>query len=184
MKQLKALIGSILLVAALSGTPAEARYLQCAPFARAFSGIQLFGAAAGWWAQAIGRYVRGTAPQVGSVLVFKAYGAMRVGHVATVSQVVGDREIRVTHANWSRIGGRRGQIERDVAVIDASPANDWSRVKVWYAPLHGLGTRTYPVFGFIYAGKAAAEAALASAAPAADVSAGLPAFAGTRTLLP
>ena len=46
---------------------------------------------------------------------------MRVGHVATVSRIISDRIIKVTHANWSIIGGHRGQVERDVTVVDASP---------------------------------------------------------------
>lgn len=126
------------------------RYWQCAPFARNFSGIQLFGAAASWWNQATGKYAQGSAPAPGAVLVFKAIGSMRSGHVATVSQIVSDRIIKVTHANWSIINGHRGQVEKDVTVVDASPNNDWSRVKVWYAPIQKVGTTAYPVYGFIY----------------------------------
>ena len=123
---------------------------QCAPFAREFSGIQLFGAAASWWSQAEGHYARGSMPQVGAVLSFQATGHMRSGHVAVVSEVVSERVIKVTHANWSPINGRRGQIERDVEVMDVSPANDWSKVRVWYAPVADLGTAAYPTNGFIY----------------------------------
>ena len=85
-----------------------------------FSGIQLFGAAAGWWNQAVGKYAQGNVPKAGAVLVFKAIGSMRSGHVATVSQIVSDRIIKVTHANWSIINGHRGQVEKDVTVIDTS----------------------------------------------------------------
>jgi surface antigen len=67
-----------------------------------------------------------------------------------VSKVVGDRELLLTHANWSRRGG----IERDVRAIDVSAANDWSQVKVWYGPQGGLGTSSYPTSGFIYSGDA------------------------------
>jgi surface antigen len=188
-KSLRTVIGSLVLAfSAIVSTPASAAYLQCAPFARQVSGIQLFGNAAGWWGQASGKYARGDAPKVGSVLVFKATGAMRVGHVAMVSQIVSDREIRVTHANWSVINGHRGQIERDVRVIDASAAGDWSQVKVWYAPIHGLGIKSYPVYGFVYGDKPADEVQMAAAdAPQTDV----PALRGmmlasvpTRTLLP
>lgn len=118
-----------------------------------FSGIQLFGAAASWWSQAVGKYAQGSAPRMGAVLVFKAIGSMRSGHVATVSQIVSDRIIKVTHANWSIINGHRGQVEKDVTVMDTSPAGDWSKVRVYYAPLKDLGTRAYPAFGFIYADK-------------------------------
>ena len=75
---------------------------------------------------------------------------MSLGHVAVVSQVLTDRVIQITHANWSRIGGARGQIEHDVTVIDVSPAGDWSRVKVWYESARDIGSSTYPTYGFIY----------------------------------
>jgi len=75
---------------------------------------------------------------------------MPIGHVATVSQIVNEREVLISHANWSLINGRRGQIERNVRVVDVSDAGDWSKVKVWYAPLKDLGTSSYPLFGFIY----------------------------------
>lgn len=157
-KRLKALLGSlVLIIMSLTATTAQAdtgRYWQCAPFARLFSGVQLFGNAYTWWQQATGRYAQGKTPQAGAVLVFKAFGKMRVGHVAVVSQIVSDRIIKVTHANWSVINGRRGQIERDVTVVDASPNNDWSRVRVWYDSIKDVGTKAYPVYGFIYGGKA------------------------------
>lgn len=148
---------------------AQAQGWQCAPFARIFSGVQLFGDAYSWWQKAIGKYDRGGTPRDGAVLVFKAAAGMRVGHVATVSRVISDRIIKVTHANWSIIAGHRGQVERDVTVVDASPNNDWSRVKVWYAPIHDVGTHAYPVYGFIYGGaKAAASAALTAIDAAHD----------------
>jgi surface antigen len=149
------LTGAVLLatmVVPVSAANAQA-YLQCVPFARMMSGIDLFGRAASWWHQAVGRYEQGSLPQAGSVLVFKAISSMRSGHVATVSRVLSERVIEVTHANWSIIRGRRGQIERNVQVVDVSPANDWSQVKVWWAPQQGLGTRAYPTYGFIYSNK-------------------------------
>jgi surface antigen len=149
------LAGAIVL-ATLSIVPvnaANAQYLQCVPFARSMSGIELFGRAASWWNQAVGRYEQGSLPKAGAVLVFKAISSMRSGHVATVSRVVSDRVIEVTHANWSIIRGRRGQIERNVQVVDVSPANDWSKVRVWWAPQRDLGTTNYPTYGFIYGGK-------------------------------
>ena len=66
---------------------ANAQYLQCVPFARMISGVELFGRAASWWHQAIGRYDQGSLPRAGAVLVFKAISSMRSGHVATVSRV-------------------------------------------------------------------------------------------------
>lgn len=134
---------------------AEARYLQCAPFAREVSGIDIHGNANTWWSQAAGRYERGQAPVQGAVMAFKAVRSMPVGHVAMVSKIVSDREVLLTHANWSRRGG----IERDVRAVDVSPAGDWSQVRVWYAGNRDLGTTVYPLAGFIYSGKAPAQTA-------------------------
>jgi surface antigen len=134
----------------MSTAPAQARYLQCVPFAREVSGIDIRGNANTWWGQAAGRYDRGTSPQVGAVMAFKATRAMPVGHVAMVSRIVSDREVLLTHANWSRRGG----IERDVRAVDVSVAGDWSEVRVWFAGVGDLGTSSYPLAGFIYAGKA------------------------------
>ena len=142
-----ALVVSCILATA---APASARFWQCAPYAREISGIDIHGNANTWWAQAAGKYERGDAPKVGAVLAFQATGRMRVGHVATVAKVVSDREVLLTHANWSR----PGQVEYNVRAIDVSAAGDWSRVKVWYAPQGGLGTSVYPVNGFIYSGHA------------------------------
>ena len=98
---------------------------QCAQFARLLSGIEIFGDAYTWWRQSMGKYARGSSPDVGAVLVFKPHGARKLGHVAVVSQILTDRVIQVTHANWSRIDGSRGQVEKDVTVQDVSAANDW-----------------------------------------------------------
>jgi surface antigen len=150
-KTMRAIVGSMLLACmAVAPTAAQAESIQCAPFARMFSGIQLFGAAASWWNKAVGKYLRGSTPRVGAVLVFKAIDSMRFGHVATVTEIVSDRVIKITHANWSVINGRRGQVERNVTVVDASPDNDWSKVRVWFAPIGKVGSTAYPVDGFIY----------------------------------
>ncbi len=125
-------------------------YLQCVPFARTFSGIQIFGDAYTWWQQASGKYNKGFVPKTGAVLVFKQTGIMNKGHVAVVSQVLTDRVIQVTHANWSVISGTRGKVEKDVTVIDVSQQGDWSSVKVWYDPVRDLGNTVYPTYGFIY----------------------------------
>ncbi|MDF8332162.1 CHAP domain-containing protein [Novosphingobium cyanobacteriorum] len=125
-------------------------YLQCVPYARQVSGIQLYGDALTWWDKAEGRYARGSRPRVGAVMSFRPYGRMELGHVAAVSRVIDSRTVLLRHANWSPIDGRRGQIENDVRAVDVSPANDWSEVRVWYAPLGGLGTTHWPVNGFIY----------------------------------
>lgn len=154
LKRTRTLIGSLAAAAVMTIAPISSAaadiYWQCVPFARLASGIQIFGDAYTWWRQAIGRYDTGRAPKAGAVLCFKPTGRMSLGHVAVVSQVLTDRVIQISHANWSRIGGARGQIEKDVTVIDVSPAGDWSTVKVWYDPVRDLGTTTYPTYGFIY----------------------------------
>jgi surface antigen len=125
-------------------------YLQCVPYARQRSGVQIYGDAWTWWDQAEGRYKRGHRPRVGAVMAFAPYGAMRLGHVAAVAKVIDRRTVLLDHANWSPIDGRRGQIERGVRAVDVSPGNDWSEVRVWYDPLQDLGTTAWPVEGFIY----------------------------------
>jgi surface antigen len=146
---LRKILLSALFVAGLVSS-AQVMALQCVPFAREISGIEIFGNARTWWGQAAGRYERGSTPIVGSVMAFRPTRAMPIGHVATVSQILSNREVLVSHANWSLIHGRRGQIERNVRVVDVSENGDWSKVRVWYAPLQDLGTSTYPLYGFIY----------------------------------
>ena len=41
----------------------------------------------------------------------------------------------------------RGQVERDVTVVDASANGDWSAVKVWYGPIKDIGIKAYLVAG-------------------------------------
>jgi surface antigen len=156
------LTAALLLVAAPGGAFADP-YWQCVPFARLVSGIQIFGDAYTWWGQAAGKYETGRTPRAGAVLCFKASGRMRLGHVAVVSQVLTDRVIQVTHANWSLIDGSRGQVEKNVTVVDVSPEGDWSQVKVWFDPTGNLGTTVYPTYGFIYGQAASAPSRLAQA---------------------
>ncbi len=144
-----------------SGAVADG-YWQCVPFARLISGIQIFGDARTWWGQARGRYETGYTPKAGSVLCFQPTGRMRLGHVAVVSQVLTDRVIQITHANWSVIEGTRGKVEKDVTVVDVSPTGDWSQVKVWYDPARDLGSTVYPTHGFIYQNAQAIAVASAS----------------------
>jgi surface antigen len=120
------------------------------PFARAASGIQIYGDAWTWWTKAAGHYQRGDIPRVGSVIVFSKTSRLPLGHVAVISRIVDPRVVMVTHANWSRQNGERGHAEQDVTLTDVSPRNDWSEVKVWYRDMDGLGGTIYPVSGFIY----------------------------------
>ncbi|WNO54461.1 CHAP domain-containing protein [Stakelama saccharophila] len=130
----------------MTAVPAQAKYWQCVTFAREVSGIDIHGNARTWWSQADGRYVRGDMPEAGAVMSFAPIARMPLGHVAMVSKVVNDREVLLTHANWSVRGG----VEHDVRAVDVSDAGDWSEVKVWYGPIGALGSTTYPVNGFIY----------------------------------
>lgn len=125
-------------------------YLQCVPYARRVSGIPIYGDAHTWWKQAEGRFERGTRPKVGAVMSFRPHGSMKLGHVAAVSRIVDSRTVLLRHSNWSPINGRRGQIEDDVRAIDVSENNDWSKVRVWYAPIQDLGGTHWPLNGFIY----------------------------------
>ena len=148
-----ATLGLFALVGNAPAARADEPYWQCVTFARMFSGIEIFGDAHTWWSQAQDRFRTGQRPQTGerprtgSVLAFRSSGRMSRGHVAVVSEVLTDRVIRVTHANW---GGSRGKVEENVTVVDVSDKGDWSAVKVWYNPIDDLGSTVYPTYGFIY----------------------------------
>lgn len=118
--------------------------VECAPYARALTGLQLYGDAADWWEQADGRYIRAPDPVAGGVLVFRRSSRLPYGHVAVVRAQVSPREIRVDQANWVH---RR--VTHDEAVIDVSPSNDWSAVRVWWDPVGAMGSSTYATYGFI-----------------------------------
>ncbi|KAF0118505.1 MAG: hypothetical protein FD149_644 [Rhodospirillaceae bacterium] len=106
------------------------RFLQCVPFARVVSGIDLRGDAWTWWAQAASRYQRGAVPREGAVLVFKKSSRLKFGHVAVVAQVSGERELLLTHANWGHEEDTRGVVHERQPVRDVSPRNDWSLVQL------------------------------------------------------
>jgi surface antigen len=118
--------------------------VECAPFARALTGVKLTGAAADWWPQAAGRYDRSAAPDVGSVLVLRRSSRLPSGHVAVVSEVVSARQVRVSQANWVH-----HRITENQAVIDVSSSGDWSLVRMFWPPSGQMGTTDYPAFGFI-----------------------------------
>ncbi|MCW5730536.1 MAG: CHAP domain-containing protein [Alphaproteobacteria bacterium] len=134
--------------AALRPYPDPGGFLHCVPFARTVSGIEIYGDAWTWWEQARGRYQRGRVPEVGAVLTLKPTQRMRQGHVAVVVSVQDSRRILVSHANWGGDGSTRGKIHSRQPVIDVSPGNDWSEVRLLNT-LGSFGAR-YPVHGFIY----------------------------------
>ncbi len=162
MKRLTAAAVAATIVFFSSTAPAQAAepYWQCVTFARMFSGIQIFGDAWTWWESATGKYAKGSTPETGAVLVFRPNGKMTRGHVAVISQVLTDRVVQITHANW---GGSRGRVEENVTLVDVSPNGDWSQVRVWHAPSGTLGVTTYPTYGFIY--NAARTVARGAASP-------------------
>ena len=122
----------------------EAHGLQCVPYAREHSGINLRGDAYTWWDKAAGVYARGSDPIIGSVIVLNGYSRHRA-HVAVVRRIVSPREIRIDHANWND----DGSIYVNDPVVDVSENNDWTQVKVWNIRSGSWGTRTYHVQGFI-----------------------------------
>jgi hypothetical protein len=119
--------------------------LQCVPFARRESGVEIYGNANTWWQQAAGRYETAERPTEGAVMVLHGYRTNARGHVAVVKEQVSPRLVIVDHANW--LNG--GEITRDVPVMDVSEAGDWSEVRVWNVPGRHWGGRTYRVQGFI-----------------------------------
>ncbi len=127
---------------------ASAKYrhsmLQCVPYAREVSHIDLSGNAFLWWAEASGRYARGNTPAEGAVLNFRPTRHMPLGHVAVVTAVIDSRTILTTQANWIP-----GTITNDVTMEDVSANNDWSVVQVELGDTAAMGA-SYPTYGFIY----------------------------------
>jgi hypothetical protein len=119
--------------------------LQCVPYAREHSNVQIHGDAWTWWGQAEGRYRRGQRPQEGAVVVLKRR-QNSLGHVAVVEEVIDNRTMIVSHANWLR----RGRIHESTPVIDVSAANDWSELRFWNAEGGHYGGGVYKPYGFIY----------------------------------
>ena len=130
--------------------------------ARALSSVQLYGQAADWWWEADGRYARQHVPEEGSLLVLRRSGRLPDGHVAVVSRVLSPRWILVTQANWVH-----HRVTEDQPVIDVSPANDWSMVRVWWPPVRAIGASDYPAYGFILPDRPESHAELTAAVPRA-----------------
>ena len=137
--------------------------LNCAPFARARSGIALYGAADSWWSAAAGRYDRAARPEVGAGLVLRRGERLAYGHVAVVSRLLAPRRMLVIQANWVP-----DELTEDQLAVDVSPGNDWTEVRMWWPPANAMGGHTYPAYGFILPPAPASHAALRDAArPAA-----------------
>ncbi|MBV9549590.1 MAG: CHAP domain-containing protein [Alphaproteobacteria bacterium] len=119
--------------------------LFCVEYARALSGLSIFGDAKYWWDRAKNLYSRASRPLEEAVMVFAGSSRLKRGHLAVVSQIVSAREIRVEQANWLN----KGEIDHDTPVLDVSDKNDWSRVRVWDVPSRQFGSRVYAISGFI-----------------------------------
>ena len=119
--------------------------LQCVPFAREESGVEIYGNANTWWSQARGRYETSAEPNEGAVMVLRGYATENRGHVAVVKEIVSPRLVIVDHANWLNTG----EITRDVPIRDVSPEGDWSQVQVWHVPTRQWGVRVYNLQGFV-----------------------------------
>ena len=123
--------------------------LQCVPYAREMSGIQLRGNAHTWWNKSIGHYQRGSKPKVGSIMVLSKTSRLRFGHLAVVKRIIDSRNIEVAHSNWGGDKYTRSYIYRRMPVVDTSPNNDWSQARFWNYPSSSYGS-VYAVSGFIY----------------------------------
>lgn len=124
-------------------------WLQCVPYARRVSGIEIKGDAYTWWRKADGRYERGQQPEPGAVLSFKRTRGMYLGHVAVVSETVNPRKILITQAHWPAPGMSHGDISHAISVVDVSRDNDWTEVRVEIGHSGRYGS-VYQTNGFIY----------------------------------
>jgi len=130
------------LIALVSPVPAAAK--DCVRAVRSMSDFSIQGDAWTWWQHSEGVYEHDRHPAQGSVLVFKKTGRLGRGHVSLVSAVVDKRTIEVDHT-WDR----SSKIRHGMTVVDVSPNNDWSEVRVWNDPADTLGTSVYPTYGFV-----------------------------------
>lgn len=129
--------------------PYQGELIQCVPYAREVTGIDIMGDAWTWWDGALGKYTRGHQPKFMAVLVLSRTQRLKLGHVAVVVDIVGPREIRVTQANFGSDYVSRHIIYDAMPATDVSAANDWSAVRFWNYQLQAWGI-VYPAYGFIY----------------------------------
>jgi hypothetical protein len=145
--ELVALAPATVPAAALPAPTVEhsAQRLFCAQYARIRSGFPVFGDAKNWWERAKNLYDRVTTPVADAVMVFSTTKRLKKGHVAVVTDIVSPREVRVDQANWLN----HGEIDHSTPVLDVSPDNDWSQVRVWDVRSNQFGAHVYPLNGFI-----------------------------------
>lgn len=123
--------------------------VQCVPYARQVSGIQIRGDAHTWWDKAAPDYDRGHTPRPGAVLVLARTPKMTSGHLAVVKDIVSPRQINVTHSNWGSDRSTRRVIYDSMRVEDISARNDWTSVRFWNIDKNVFGF-PYAAKGFIY----------------------------------
>ncbi|MGY0709067.1 CHAP domain-containing protein [Azospirillum argentinense] len=123
---------------------AQAQDGDCVRTLRSISDFEIRGDAWTWWNTAAEQYERDKRPALGSVLVFKRSQRLGRGHVSLVSHIIDRRTIEVDHS-W--LDGRG--LRRNMRVVDVSPRNDWTAVRVWHEPSDQLGLRVYTTYGFI-----------------------------------
>ncbi len=123
--------------------------LQCVPYVRNASGVQIFGNAHTWWDKAKGKYRMGATPQKDAVMVLSKTERLKYGHLAVVKRVINSRNIEVTHSNWGGDRKTRSIIYKKMRVVDTSRHNDWSNARFWHYPSASYGS-VYKVSGFIY----------------------------------
>jgi hypothetical protein len=119
--------------------------LFCVEYARMRSGLAVFGDARHWWERARNLYARLSHPVEEAVMVFSGSKRLKRGHVAVVTNIVGPRRIIVDQANWQN----HGEIDHATPVLDVSPDNDWSQVRVWDMRSQAFGAHVYAISGFI-----------------------------------
>jgi len=127
--------------------------LFCVEYARMRSGLAVFGDAKHWWDRARNLYGRMSHPVEKAVMVFTSSKRLKRGHVAVVASIISARQIIVDQANWEN----KGEIDHATPVLDVSPANDWSLVRVWDIRSGSFGRHVYAISGFITKGLTAAS---------------------------
>jgi hypothetical protein len=132
-------------IAAAPSVETPLHRLFCVEYARMRSGLEMFGDAKHWWDRAKNVYSRMSHPVEEAVMVFAGSKRLKRGHVAVVTGIVGPRQIIVDQANWEN----RGEIDHATPILDVSPANDWSQVRVWDMRSGTFGSHVYAISGFI-----------------------------------
>jgi hypothetical protein len=125
-------------------------------YVKSVTGIAIPGEAWSWWDGSNGRYARGHRPLPSAVLVFRQQQKLPAGHLAIVTRLLSPRELRISHADWASTWATRGRITGNVPVLDVSRANDWTRVRLWYAS-SGTVDSVYDTYGFVYGGPPPAD---------------------------